>query len=230
MLASLACTAFAAPEVLPNERIAVGNVPRFYRLVVPTAASTDRKLPLVFAFHGLGDTKDRFASFSRLDQTAEANGFVLAFPNALAFFWPVTIDLARHDLAFFDALYAALSLSYNVDPSRVYVVGYSNGAYFAHLLAMARSERVAAIAVHSGGLPLIQGMPRGAERKYGVFAVHGATDPVVPVSESRHVRDVYAAAGHRVEYLELPGHDHRWAGHADVNARIWKFLAGNVLR
>lgn len=230
VLASLPCAVLAAPQVMPNERIAVGNVSRSYRLVVPSAASRDRKLPLVIAFHGLGDTKDRFAGFSRLEQTAEANGFVLAVPDALAFFWPVTLDLARHDLAFFDALYAALTLTYNIDPARVYLVGYSNGAYFAHLLAMARSERVAAIAVHSGGMPLIQGVPHDAERKYGVFAVHGAADPIVPVSESRHVRDVYVAAGHRVEYLELPGHDHRWAGHADVNARIWKFLSENVLR
>jgi polyhydroxybutyrate depolymerase len=213
--------------VFPNERIMVGGLARLFRLVVPSAVNGGKAVPLVFAFHGLGDTKDRFAQYSRLDELAQKQGFVLAYPNARALFWPLTGEWARDDLAFFDALYAQLTLGYNIDPNRVFLIGNSNGAYFSHLLAMHRADRIAAIAVHSGGLGVVVPGSGQAAHRYAVFAVHGAVDPVVPVSESRRVRDAYQGAGHVVEYLEIAGHDHRWAGHMDVNTRMWTFLSAH---
>lgn len=219
-----------ATGVFPNERIGVSGIARAFRLVVPAAVNAGKAIPLVFAFHGIGDSKDRFAQYSRLDDLAEQQGFMLVYPNARTMFWPLTIEWARDDLAFFDTLYAHLTLAYNIDPARVYLIGNSNGAYFSHLLAMHRSERVAAIAVHSGGLGVVVPSSAPGRYKYAVFAVHGAADPVVPVAESRKVRDAYLGAGHVVEYLELAGHDHRWAGHVDINGQIWKFLAAHPRR
>ncbi len=216
--------------VFPNERIVVGGLARLFRLVVPDAVNGGKAVPLVFAFHGLGDSKDRFAQYSRLDELAQKQGFVLVYPNARALFWPLTSEWAREDFAFFDMLYAQLALGYNIDPNRVFLIGNSNGAYFSHLLAMERANRIAAIAVHSGGLGVVVPGSGQAAYKYAVFAVHGAVDPVVPVSESRRVRDAYLGAGHVVEYLEIAGHDHRWAGHIDVNTRMWTFLSAHPRR
>ena len=223
-------TSVVSTGVFPNERIGVGGIARAYRLVVPAAINTGKAVPLVFAFHGLGDTKDRFAQYSRLDELSFQHGFLLAYPNARALFWPLTTEWARDDFAFFDALYAHLSLAYNIDPARVYLIGNSNGAYFSHLLATYRSARVAAIAVHAGGLGVVAPSAGQVTYKYAVFAVHGAVDPVVPVAESRRVRDAYQGAGHVVEYLELAGHDHRWPGHVDINTRMWNFLAAHPRR
>jgi polyhydroxybutyrate depolymerase len=216
--------------IYPHERMNIGGTTRAYRLVVPAVVAAGKVAPLVFAFHGLGDSKDRFAQYSRLDDLARHQGFVLVYPNAKTVFWPLTVEWARDDFAFFDALYAHVTLTYNIDPRRVYLIGNSNGAYFSHLLAAHRSERIAAIAVHSGGLGIVLPAAMQMASKYAVFAVHGAIDPVVPVAESRKVREAYEAAGHLVEYLEIPGHDHRWAGHLDVNGRIWKFLSAHSRR
>lgn len=216
--------------IYPHERINVAGLARAYRLVVPATVAAGKIAPLVFAFHGLSDSKDRFAQYSRLDDLARHQGFVLVYPNAKAMFWPLTVEWAREDFAFFDALYAQVTLTYNIDPHRVYLIGNSNGAYFSHLLASHRSERIAAIAVHSGGLGIVVPGATQSANKYAVFAVHGTIDPVVPVAESRKVRQAYEAAGHVVEYLEIAGHDHRWAGHVDVNGRIWKFLFAHARR
>ena len=216
--------------IYPHERMNIAGVARAYRLVVPATVAAGKVAPLVFAFHGLSDSKDRFAQYSRLDDLARHQGFVLVYPNAKTMFWPLTVEWARDDFAFFDALYAHVTLTYNIDPRRVYLIGNSIGAYFSHLLASHRSERIAAIAVHSGGLGIVQPGVTPIANKYAVFAVHGAVDPVVPVTESRKVRQAYEAAGHSVEYLEIAGHDHRWAGHVDVNGRIWKFLSAHARR
>jgi predicted esterase len=103
-------------------------------------------------------------------------------------------------------------------------VGMSNGAFFSHILASQRSDKIAAIAVHSGGLGAVDPETASIVHKYPVMIIHGAGDLVVKVDESRKVRDVYQKCGHEVEYLEVPGLHHGWAVMSRVNERIWTFF------
>lgn len=98
--------------------------------------------------------------------------------------------------------------SERVDKSRIYLMGYSRGAYAAWLMAMQYPDQFAAIVPVSGG-----GMPHYLNRvapgvDFWVF--HGAQDDVIPLSSSvemverlqsldgdREVRfTVYSDAGH----------------------------------
>lgn len=56
------------------------------------------------------------------------------------------------DLLFVRAVIAAARRDLRVDPSRVYVMGHSNGAFFGLLVASALGDRVAGVALNSGGL------------------------------------------------------------------------------
>lgn len=73
-------------------------------------------------------------------------------PNAIGGSWGLALDKVLADIALFDALLARLSATYRIDPDRIYVLGMSNGGYFAHLLARDRSTVIAAAASHSGPL------------------------------------------------------------------------------
>jgi polyhydroxybutyrate depolymerase len=213
-------------EVLPWERQ--------YRLVVPASVAAGRPVPLVFAFHGIFEGKDFMPLYSHLDGLAGQEGFILVYPEARERFWPLVLDWSRDDLAFFDALYAHLTSRYNIDLNRVYLAGMSNGAYFAHLVALQRSDRIAAVAAHSGGLSCTwPGLTTGevtAARKYPVLLIHGDLDPVVYVEESRRARDTYKRWGHEVEYVEIPNHTHLWAHEHGINERIWKFFMDHPRR
>jgi polyhydroxybutyrate depolymerase len=202
----------------------VGGQRREYRLVVPTSVSPTNPAPLVFAFHGLFDSKDLMPTYTHLDDLAAAKGFILVYPNGQGRSWPLVPELTREDLAFFDALYTDLTRRYNIDLNRCYLVGMSNGAYFTHLVATQRSEQVAAIAVHSGGLGLVSLQKSPVPHKYPVLIIHGNSDRIVAVSEGRKARDVYQNGGHEVEYLEVPGLHHGWAYSEGVNDRIWAFF------
>ncbi|MDB5385401.1 MAG: phospholipase/Carboxylesterase, partial [Planctomycetaceae bacterium] len=114
----------------PNEQILVGRAKRAYRLTVPKSYRPDKAVPLVFAFHGLGDSKDLIPIYTALDQTAEKHGFILVYPNAANRMWPIVEVLAQQDFEFFDKLYADLTARYNIDLRRVYLTGMSNGAFF----------------------------------------------------------------------------------------------------
>src|SRR5262245_24804947 len=123
-----------------SEIIKVGNATREYRLVAPKTVDLTKAAPLVIAFHGmLIDSKDVMPQYTKLNETAEKHGFIIAYPNAIGKSWGISPEKVKNDLVFFDALLKKLSATYKIDPDRVYVLGMSNGGYFAHLVGRERS-------------------------------------------------------------------------------------------
>lgn len=211
-----------------SETVRVGLATREYRLVVPRSVDLTRPAPLVIAFHGmLIDSKDLMPKYTLLNSTAERHKFILVYPEAVGKSWALALDKTINDIRFFDALLAKLSKEYAIDADRVYVLGMSNGGYFAHLLAKERSKVIAAMASHSGplGLQTLGGIQ--AERKFPVMIVHGDKDNIFPVSFARENRDKYQREGHNVKYVEIAGLGHAWATKSNVNESIWEFFAAH---
>jgi polyhydroxybutyrate depolymerase len=209
-----------------SETVKVGDVTRQYRLVVPKTVDLSKPAPLVVAFHGmLIDSKDFMPRYTRLNETAAKHEFIIAYPNAIDRSWGLAPDKVKNDLAFFDALLGKVSADYKIDPDRVYVLGMSNGGYFAHLVAKERSKTVAAATSHSGPLGLQTLLGVNADRKFPVLIIHGDQDRLLPVDWARENRDKYKREGHEVKYVEVAGMGHTWATKLDINETIWKFFA-----
>jgi polyhydroxybutyrate depolymerase len=197
---------------------------------VPKTVNLARPAPLVVAFHGmLIDSKDVMPQYTRLSETAEKHGFIIAYPNAIGKSWGIAPEKVKNDLAFFDALLRRLSATYKIARDRVYVVGMSNGGYFAHLVGRERSKIVAAVASHSGPLGLQTLFGVNAERKFPVLIIHGDRDSLFPVGIARENRDKYKREGHEVKYVELKNVGHMWGTKADINETIWEFFADRPL-
>ncbi len=213
-----------------SEKVSVGNASRVYRLVVPKSVDLAKSAPLVVAFHGMGiDSKDLMPNYTKLNDTATKHGFIIAYPEAIGRSWGLAPEKVKNDLAFFDALTDQLKARYKIDTNRIYVLGMSNGGYFAHLVGKERSKTVAAVASHSGplGLQTLGGV--NADRKFPVIIIHGDKDRLLSVDFARENRDKYKKEGHPVEYVELSGVGHMWGTKADVNETIWKFFADHPL-
>ncbi len=222
----------AAESVVPRHgeiggrRIEIGDQTRTYRLTVPKTVDLTKPVSLVVAFHGmLIDSKDVMPKYTRLNETAEANKFIIAYPEAVGKSWGIDPEKVSSDLAFFDALLAQLEAEYKIDPDRVFVLGMSNGGYFAHLVGKERSQRIAAVASHSGPLGLQTLLGVRADRKFPVLIIQGDEDPIFPVAFARENRDKYKREGHEVKYVELPGHGHMWATKFGINETIWEFFS-----
>jgi polyhydroxybutyrate depolymerase len=229
LLAGLAISAAAAAEPKAGEfaaeSLAVGKATRVYRLVVPKSVDLTKPAPLVVSFHGMGiDSKDLMPWYTGLNQTGEKYKFLLVYPEAVGRSWGLAPDKVSSDLAFFDALVAKLSADYNVDSNRLYVIGMSNGGYFAHLVGKERSTQVAAVVSHSGPLGLQTLLGINAKRKFPVLIVHGDKDRLLSVDFARENRDKYKREGHEVKYVEVAGLGHLWATKQDINETIWKFF------
>lgn len=203
----------------------VGKLKRTYRLIVPKGVDLDKPAPLVVAFHGLLiDSKDVMPLYTKLGDLAADKKFILAFPEAEGKAWGIAPDKVQKDLAFFDELLKAVHAKYHIDENRVYVLGMSNGGYFAHLVGKERSRTVAAVMSHSGPLGLQTLLGIGADRKFPVMIVHGDKDIILSVEFARENRDKYKKEGHEVKYVEIAGMGHEWATKQKVNEQIWEFF------
>jgi len=98
------------------------------------------------------------------------------------------------------ALLDEIEQNYRVDLTRVYLTGLSMGGYGAWSLGVAHPERFAAIVPICGGgnlISLLLSSPAQAEalRTMGIWAFHGAKDPVVPVHESERMVEAMKRLG-----------------------------------
>lgn len=212
-----------------KEQIKVGDQMRDFRLVVPPGIDGSQPVPLVFAFHGLGDSKENISRYSGFEALAARQKFIAVFPDALNKRWNIKPADDNEDIKFFDALLDHVTGKYNVDLRRVYLTGMSMGGYFSNCLASQRSEKVAAIAPHSGGLGMLAFAGVKAKRKYPAMVVHGDADTVVKVEEGRKSKEIYTKEGHAVEYVEIAGLGHTWALKEQITDKIWKFFADHPL-
>ena len=115
-------------------------------------------MPLVVMLHGCRQTALSFAQGSRMNQWADAAGFMVLYPQQsmarqVQRCWRWFQPDALHGGGEAD-LIAALVRSevgrHGLDPTRVYIAGLSAGAGMAALVALRHPQLVAALAMHSG--------------------------------------------------------------------------------
>ena len=179
-----ACVVLAEIRPAPRQW-QVDDIARDALVYVPADAKTSPR-PVVFAFHGHGGT---------MMQAARSFSYHTHWPDAIVVYmqglktpgkitdpegkkpgWQHGLgDQSDRDLKFFDVVLASLQSDYQVDSSRIYSTGHSNGGGFTYLLWENRGDLFAAMApssaVSSDGWKSLRAKP----------ALHlaGKSDPLV---------------------------------------------------
>jgi len=126
-----------------GERESLVHAPPTYRPGTP--------IPLVLVLHGRPQTAEEIAELSGLSDTADAEGFLVAYPRGVDNAWRTSPGAGPpDDVGFLRALVGELVARWSVDPARVYATGFSNGAAMSYRLGAEASDLVAAIAPISG--------------------------------------------------------------------------------
>lgn len=169
-----------APQVAPGEQqvdTTSGGAPRSYLRRVPPSYDGRKPVPVVVDLHGYLEGARVHATNTMLGPFGDQHGFVTITPQGsgdVAPGWDVELD--SPDVRFIGDLLDEIGRTLCVDGRRVYVTGFSNGAFLASTLACVDADRIAAIATVSGLLD-----PPGCKpaRPVPIVAFQGTGDEFV---------------------------------------------------
>lgn len=187
ILATFASAASLIFAQQTNESVTIGTATRTYVQYLPTGFnSSTESLPLVIVLHGLGDVATNMAGLGT-NNIADTARFIAIYPQGTVNAFGSTgwnngtlLASSSDDIGFMNFLMNDMILNQNVDPSRVYVTGFSMGGIMAHHLACAMNDRIAAIASMSGTMPTSDISSCVPTYKTPVMHVHGTADGTVP--------------------------------------------------
>jgi phospholipase/carboxylesterase len=170
-------------------------------LYVPESYSPETPTPLFIAFHGAGGTAGAWASYY---ERAEDRGMIFLASDSRASSWDI-ISLGDFgpDVEFLDQALGHTFERCRIDPARIAMGGFSDGASYALSLGVSNGDLLTHLVGYSPGFhspsdPIV-GTPR-------VYISHGEQDPILPVSISRDVIvPSFRNAGYDVTYEEFAG-------------------------
>jgi predicted esterase len=180
----------------------LGGVARDGYLYIPAGSRDGRPTPLTVLLHGAGeDARDGLAL---LREHADGPGLILLALSSCGPTWDLVIGRGRcgPDVAAIDRALEQTFSRYAVDPARVAVGGYSDGASYALSLGVANGDLFTHVLAFSPGFmapPTQVGSPR-------IFVSHGTHDGWLPIKQcSRRIVAQLQRAGYEVRYREFSG-------------------------
>ena len=171
-------------------------------LYVPAGYREERPAPLVVLLHGAGeDARDGLA---QLREHADGAGTILLSLTSRGPTWDVVVGRGRFgaDVAALDEALEQTFSSYAVDPGRVAVGGYSDGASYALSLGLTNGDLFTHVLAFSPGFMA----PARREGRPRIYVSHGVRDGWLPIDLcSRRIVPDLERMGYEVTYREFDG-------------------------
>lgn len=169
-----------------NQSIMHDNLQRDYIIHIPASYDSNSSIPLVLCFHGYGGSALGM-SYTSFNYIADTANFIVVYPQGTLLqgvtHWNVggwTLSSNTDDVGFISSLLDSLSNQYNIDQTRIYGTGMSNGGYMSFLLACQLSNRIAAIASVTGSMTPQMYNVCDPQRPVPILQIHGTNDQTVP--------------------------------------------------
>jgi phospholipase/carboxylesterase len=187
--------------------------------ILPPEKSTSPIHPALIMLHGRGaDEEDLLGLAPYLDGRL----FILSvrapfpFPYGGGYTWYDMDTVGAPDPTMFKESYEKLSAfvhdaltHYPIDPSHLYLLGFSMGTVMSYSLALTQPGLFRGVIANSGYMP--EGthltLRWNESSACDFFIAHGVNDPVIPVQLGRRVKELLSNTDSKFTYREYPmGH------------------------
>jgi phospholipase/carboxylesterase len=191
-----------APSAVPGVRpLGIGlSGARDGLVYVPADYSPDRPAPLVVMLHGAGGNAERTLASTRA--LADKTGAIVVVPESRGVTWDIILEDYGPDVERIDRALAQTFLRYAIDPARVAIAGFSDGASYALSIGLANGDLFRYVLAFSPGFVAAlahHGAPR-------LFISHGVRDEVLSITRcSRRIVPALQRSGYDVVYREFDG-------------------------
>mgnify|MGYP000853983478 CR=1 FL=1 len=173
---------FALPQPRPS-----GGRGRSYIVYAPPSYEPTAPTPVVVLLHGRPGSSADMAAISQMNAVADRHGFLAVYPQGVDNQWAVQWDLVgqrsvvpQDDVGFLESLMQDLARDFNIDRSRMYIGGFSNGGLMTHRMACSASDTFAAFAPVGAALYVeVAEICRGG-RPAPILIINGTADPSIP--------------------------------------------------
>lgn len=189
----------AAVRRVPGASAAAGSYTaetyggRTYKKYVPTGADGSTAVPLVVMLHGCTQSPDGFKDETRMNQVAEAENFVVIYPDQTTsahynecwqWFNDANTTRGNGELALIKGMVDQVKGDHAIDGQRVYAAGFSAGAAFVPNLVVEYADVFAAGGVHSGLMYDV-----AETESEGSSSMSSCSSGPTPEEEGRHAYD-----------------------------------------
>jgi predicted esterase len=167
---------------------------------VPPDLDRARAAPLAVVLHGAGGSAA--GALPMLRDAADAQGMLVVAPSSRRSTWDAIVGGLGPDVAQVDAALAWVFDRYPVDPSRIAIAGFSDGASYALVLGLANGDLFTHVLAFSPGFSA----PPQRNGRPVLYVSHGTRDAVLPIDRcSRRIVPVLEREGYAVRYVEFDG-------------------------
>ncbi|MEC9117670.1 MAG: alpha/beta hydrolase-fold protein [Planctomycetota bacterium] len=194
-LALLALASVAAGQFLTTRpqstsskiRIEHAGLQREYRIHLPKNTEDKERLSLVICLHGGGGNAENFSAMGMSD-VADRHGFIVVYPNAINGHWNdgreserfVQHDRTIDDVSFLIAVVEEVIQKHNVDRTRVFATGMSNGGFMSQRLAMERADVFSGVGIIAASMAKPLKAKFEPSQPVSMLFMNGTEDKIVP--------------------------------------------------
>lgn len=198
------------PLAAGTYQLPVASAPACCWLLIPQAVSANQPLALMVMLHGANGTPEAVDEILAL---GEEYGYAVLAPRSTGKTWDAAINGFGPDVPLIDAALVETFKRVKIDPTRVALAGFSDGASYALSLGLANGDLFTHIIAFSPGF--MSPVPRVGKPLF--FIAHGAQDGVTSARVTREIFVPFLTTlGYTVQFESFEG------GHRvdDAKARL----------
>lgn len=185
-------------------------------IFVPAGYTQSKPASLLVLLHGAGQSSQEWRS-PGLEELFGSKNIVVLAPDSRGPTWDMMLEGFGPDVEFMDKAFESTFSRVAIDPRRIGLGGFSDGASYALSLGLRNGDLFNGLIAFSPGF-VSPGTFRGKPR---IFVSHGRQDSVLPIDmASREIVPALKKRGYDVNYVEFDG-DHTIKKEIAGQAAAW---------